>query len=309
MGWAIILFVSLLAALLSVSCTTPTRGPRTTAMAPLGPSASAETLPPTDTPVGVLSHPTPTPQPKEAQMDRQLRITVIYDNNHYEPGYGTDWGFACVVEGLEQTILFDTGARGDLLLSNMAKAGIDPEEIDICVISHTHGDHTGGLRQFAARNPQITLYVPGSHVDSFRKAFGASVSRIIGVGEARPICKGAYTTGELGGNIKEQSLVLDSERGLILITGCAHPGIVHITEFVKEHFQRDILAVLGGFHLGQHSQRSIRRIVGDMQALGVACTGPCHCSGTMARALFAEAYGDHYLEIGAGRVVDVQSLP
>ena len=62
---------------------------------------------------------------------KNLRIIVVYDNNPYKAGLTTSWGFACVIEGPEKTILFDTGGSSAVLLGNMQQLGIDPKEIDI----------------------------------------------------------------------------------------------------------------------------------------------------------------------------------
>jgi 7,8-dihydropterin-6-yl-methyl-4-(beta-D-ribofuranosyl)aminobenzene 5'-phosphate synthase len=63
-----------------------------------------------------------------------IQISVVYDNIHCDQNLKTDWGFSCFVEGLEKSILFDTGANGQILLSNMEKIGIRPEDIDVVVI-------------------------------------------------------------------------------------------------------------------------------------------------------------------------------
>jgi 7,8-dihydropterin-6-yl-methyl-4-(beta-D-ribofuranosyl)aminobenzene 5'-phosphate synthase len=91
-----------------------------------------------------------------------VTITVLYDNTAICPGTQVGWGFSCVIEGLEKTVLFDTGADGDMLLSNMETLGIEPEEIDVVVLSHDHDDHTGGLAKTVARNPDVTVYYPSS---------------------------------------------------------------------------------------------------------------------------------------------------
>lgn len=72
-----------------------------------------------------------------------LTITDIYDNYPAQAGFTTAWGFVCVIQGTDKTILFDTGSDGAVLLANMAKAGIDPDVIDLVVLSHQHWDHTG----------------------------------------------------------------------------------------------------------------------------------------------------------------------
>ena len=77
-------------------------------------------------------------------MSEKIVLTVVYENNPYKAGLKTNWGFACVIEGMEHTILFDTGGDSPTLLANMDKMGIDPKSIDLLVLSHEHNDHVGG---------------------------------------------------------------------------------------------------------------------------------------------------------------------
>ncbi len=76
-----------------------------------------------------------------------LAITVTYDNNPCKQGLETAWGFSATFTGAEKTILLDTGG-GRSLLDNMEKSAIEPDSIDVVVLSHIHGDHTGGLGSF-----------------------------------------------------------------------------------------------------------------------------------------------------------------
>ncbi len=83
---------------------------------------------------------------------KDLSIIITYDNNRYQEGLTSAWGFSCFIRGTEQTILFDTGGNGALLLANMKRLRIDPQEIDVVVLSHIHGDHVGGLGRFIEEN-------------------------------------------------------------------------------------------------------------------------------------------------------------
>lgn len=87
-------------------------------------------------------------------------IRVLYDNNVFDQACGSDWGFACLISGTEKTILFDTGAKGDLLLANFEKMKLRPADVDLVVISHNHGDHTGGLLPFLKKNDHTGIHLP-----------------------------------------------------------------------------------------------------------------------------------------------------
>ncbi|MHC4665069.1 MAG: MBL fold metallo-hydrolase [Planctomycetota bacterium] len=238
---------------------------------------------------------------------QDITITVVYDNSAYKEGLETGWGFSCIVTGAEKTILFDTG-RDDAVVRNMEKLGISPESVDVVVLSHIHPDHTGGLESFLDKRPDVAVDLPKSFPAKFKEDAAGSGGQIVEVGQSEKICEGAYSTGELGRWIKEQSLVIQAEAGLIVIVGCAHQGIVKIVSKVKELIEGEILLVMGGFHLEWSSKGKIERVVSAFKECGVRCVGPGHCNGDKARAVFAEHFGKHCTNIGAGKVITTADL-
>jgi len=239
---------------------------------------------------------------------KNLSITVTYDNNPYKERLATAWGFSCLIRGTEKTILFDTGGDGSILLANMEELGINPKEIDLVVLSHIHGDHVGGLHNFLEKNPEVVVYLPKSFPKGFKddvKEYGA---KVVVVQEPLKICEEVYSTGELGTWIKEQSLIIHTEKGLIVITGCAHPGIVKIVNKAKDLVKNDVLLVMGGFHLVGESKGEIEKIVSSFRKLGVRYVGPCHCSGDTARQLFKKEYCEDFINVGVGRVITMDDL-
>jgi len=235
-----------------------------------------------------------------------IQMTVLYDNNPYEERLELDWGFSCFVEGLGKSILFDTGANGQILLSNMEKLGMPPEKVDVVVLSHAHRDHTGGLEDILTRNSKIEVWLPYFFTSDFKDGVRKKGARVVEVETFRKICEGAYTSGVIEGWIKEQSLVLDTEKDLIVITGCAHPRITNIIARVKELSKKDIYLALGGFHLAGFDKAEIKEIIDKFRNLGVKKVGPCHCSGEEARILFHEEYKDDFIEIGVGKEIKIQ---
>lgn len=235
-----------------------------------------------------------------------VQMIIVYDNNPFDEKLEMDWGFSCFTKGREKSILFDTGTSGRILLSNMEKLRIRPEEIDLVFLSHAHRDHTGGLDALLTQNPKIEVWLPEFFSSSFKDAIRTKGATVVEVEKFQKICEGGYTTGIIQGWIKEQSLILDTEKGIIVITGCAHPRITNIITKAKELLKKDIYMVFGGFHLAGFGKSEINEIIDHFRALGVKKVGPCHCSGDEARKLFAEEYKDDFMEIGAGKEIKVQ---
>ena len=242
------------------------------------------------------------------QKSTDITLTVIYDNNSYQENLKTGWGFSCLVQGTEKTILFDTGGDGLLLMRNLQKLAIDPKIVDIVVLSHIHGDHTGGLQSFLALNSDVTIYIPGSFPTSFTEEVKEYGAEVVEVEKSKKICRDVYSTGELGTWIKEHSLIIKTDKGSIVITGCAHPGIVQIVAVSKNIIKSDIFLVMGGFHLRDNSQSEIENIIYRLKNLGVRYVGPCHCTGDLARDLFKKEFGEYYIEVGVGKCIFLKEL-
>ncbi|MBE0425895.1 MAG: MBL fold metallo-hydrolase [Nitrospirae bacterium] len=241
-----------------------------------------------------------------ANRSEHINITVVYDNNPYKAGLETAWGFSCLVKGTDKTILFDTGGDGSLLLRNMKALGIDPKEIDLIFLSHIHGDHVGGLHGILERNPKVNVYLPRSFPESFKDAVKHYGAKVVEIQGSLKICEDVYSTGELGTWIKEQSLIIRTDKGLIVITGCAHPGIIEVVNKAKDLIKGDVLLVMGGYHLGGKSKGGIECIISDFMKLGVRYVGPCHCTGDKARQLFEKEYQRNYIDAGVGKVIDIR---
>ena len=139
---------------------------------------------------------------------------------------------------------------------------------------------------------------------SIYKRLKAAGAKVIEVSAAQEICDGVWSTGEVGSSIIEESLVLRTDLGLILITGCAHPGIVSIIEKAQGLFGGDdVLLAMGGFHLRSESDAGLRIIINKFTRIGVQRAGPSHCSGDRTRELFRKEYGKDFVQVGVGHVI------
>jgi len=212
-----------------------------------------------------------------------MKTTIIYDNTSLKEDLRADWGFSALVEAKGKRILFDTGASGSILLSNMKQLEIDPKSIDEVFISHFHFDHTGGLSAFLDLNNEVKVWVP----PSFRGVKNAE--EVVAVENPRELCEGIYSTGELEGI--EQSLCVETQKGIVIIAGCSHPRMEHIIGTASE-FGR-VYGIIGGFH-GNRPE--------SLKGLALICA--THC--TQYKQEIMSLYPDSYVEGGAGKVIEVE---
>jgi 7,8-dihydropterin-6-yl-methyl-4-(beta-D-ribofuranosyl)aminobenzene 5'-phosphate synthase len=229
-----------------------------------------------------------------------MNLTVVFDNNAYDPRLRTSWGFAAWLEVGGQTVLFDTGGDGGLLLGNMEALGLDPKQVEVVVLSHIHGDHVGGLGSLLTVNPQVTVYLPEAFPAQTKRGVRAAGAAVVEVSDPLEILPGVWSTGQMGSGLVEQAMAVRTGRGLVVVTGCAHPGVDRMAARAAKVGQEEIALVVGGFHLGGASRKRVQEIIDQFQRLGVQEVAPCHCTGDQARAVFAEAYGEAYHACGAG---------
>jgi 7,8-dihydropterin-6-yl-methyl-4-(beta-D-ribofuranosyl)aminobenzene 5'-phosphate synthase len=251
---------------------------------------------------------TPLTPPNYGPPDLPLRFTVLYDNYLHQEGTKTDWGFSCLIEGTEKTILFDTGTQPQILMHNVKILNVDLKKVDQIVISHIHEDHTGGLWTVLEQNPKVTVFFPVSFPPEFRRRVEGLKAKVQTVDKPLEICRNVFLTGEMGDDIKEESLIVDSPKGLIIVTGCSHQGIVNILRRAKQVVDKPIYFVFGGFHLGGKPDAEIQEIIGAFKTLGVEKCGATHCTGDQAIAMFKKAFGENYVPMGTGKVIEVPGL-
>jgi len=232
-----------------------------------------------------------------------VTVTVIYDNYVHTEGMTPDWGYSIVIEGLDKTVLFDTGTRPEIFRSNFIKTGLDARSIDLLAFSHEHMDHVGGLPAFSEMKTGIPVIIPHSFTRPVITSMVNAGYKPLLVRDAAMICENLYTSGEFDFRIAEQCLVLDTGDGLVVMTGCAHPGIVRMLREIKQAFNKDIIAVFGGFHLMDKSKSEMEEIIAEMKSLGVVRCGATHCTGDVQIGMFRDAFGQNYFDLGAGNKI------
>lgn len=239
----------------------------------------------------------------------KIKLSITYDNVSYDRSLTADWGFSCFVEGLDKTILFDTGKHAKTLLNNMAKLNVHPSSIDSLVISHDHEDHIAGATALIKEHPEATVSLVKSFRSDFKnklKKLGAQVTEIK---DPAVITENCISTGELKDFVRnEHSLVILTNAGSIVVTGCAHPGVVTIVNRAKRITNGDVLLLMGGFHLLSENYSSTKKIARSLKDSGVRYIAPTHCSGSDASRSFAEVFGNKYLDSGVGKVITSKDI-
>ena len=244
----------------------------------------------------------------------QVRLSVIYDNTSSDPAYRADWGFACLVETPEKRVLFDAGAQDAIWNANFAALGRDARSIDAFVLSHDHGDHTGGLAAFLRAAAAPALYLP-PNFSSIADLGALTKGKRVDASGPVEVAPGIWTTGavQAPAGFPEQALIVRTERGLVLLTGCSHPGVATLARRAKEVARDRGLAppeidlVIGGFHMLRDEPEKIQAAIDELKRLGVRKIAGSHCTGDKAMSMIAKAWGPDFVRIGAGTSLTIGS--
>lgn len=269
-----------------------------------------------------------------------LALTVMVDNTSDDVRLVAEHGLSLMLEVAEKKILFDTG-QGPALPPNARRLEIDLSKLDALVLSHGHYDHTGGVPEVLRQDPGIPIYAhpdlfnprysrretpphkPNGIPQSVSEALSSHLARIHWTTSPTRIAKGVWATGPIsrindfedpGGPFfldpecqrpdpieGDQALWVNTSKGIVVILGCAHAGVVNTLDFIAkltgaDHFH----AVIGGMHLVHASPDRLRRTVEALKRYHLQILGPCHCTGNQAQELLATTFDGAYCEIKAG---------
>ncbi len=225
-------------------------------------------------------------------MPDRWTLAIAYDSVGL-PGFETGWGFSAQLSSDNFKLLFDCGWDGHLLKRNLGRFGTLFSELDMVILSHSHWDHISGLTEILSEPPplgELEVVVPAGFSQKLKDEISKrAVLREI----TRPeeIAPGIFSTGPLGTDIKEQSLVAGLGGTNVVITGCAHPGLRAVIERATQVARPDWL--VGGFH-----DAPVRDIPAD-----IGRVIPSHC--TSAKGAILKAFGERASEGAAGRVFEV----
>lgn len=257
-------------------------------------------------------------------MNNGYRITILCENT-VGPVSGTlgEHGFAALVEGRGESLLFDTGT-GETLLRNALRMNKDLHRVGRVVLSHGHHDHSGGLLPLVRNcGAKEVLAHPALFSRRYRvKDTGESVP--IGIPCDEPYLRGMGARFDLDDRFREiapalfltgrvprrtpfeegdrgmfrdpegvspdpleddQSLVIRSPKGLVLLLGCCHAGVVNTIDHAREQTGEErVYALIGGTHLGFCSPEQVEATVEALRAFGIRRIAAGHCTGFCASA-------------------------
>lgn len=270
-----------------------------------------------------------------ATAEPTSQITVLYDAFGTDAAMKKDWGFSALVEIAGKRILFDTGNDSDIFAANVKAKGVDLNNLDFVILSHRHADHMAGLSHVLSVNPKVKIYAPkegfgiyGSSLPSSFYRKDESLPPQMRYYEGKPPEVMKFGTAWQGANfelidktteivpgitlialvsdapgtkeLKELSLAVDTQDGVVLVVGCAHPGIEKIVEAATA-INPKIRLIAGGFHLVVAPDDVIAKAVAALKdTFKVENIAPGHCTGEPTFAALKQAFGDRYLYAGVG---------
>lgn len=258
-------------------------------------------------------------------------VTILVENTTPVPSLTGEYGFSALIEVDDHKILFDTGSA-QALYHNASQLGIDLNKINALVISHGHFDHTGGLLSYLKQYGPRPVYAHSGIFVSRPLPLGKNNYKDIGCGfsqddllkagaqlhlrdEFSEIFPGVYISGAIprnsifedtGGKFKmmvngetqddplidDSALIIDHPEGLIIISGCAHAGVINIIEHARlQTGKSQVLAFIGGTHLISASPQRIDQTIAALDSFSIAKIIVSHCTGFYAAARLYDALG------------------
>ncbi len=229
------------------------------------------------------------------------KLIILFDNTSTRKEIKPGWGFSALLEIGQRRILFDAGPHS--LLPTLKTLEIPPETIKEAVLSHFHPDHYGGFTEFLQANAGVTLYVP-SPIPPDLKAQWQVLAILKEVKEPLKLGEGIWLTGPVGSKIPEMALVAMTPSGVIMLVGCAHPGLEMLAQKAVEVAGEVPSTIVGGLHVMGLRPHKIRQMVVKLKEMGVKKLIGCHCTGKEALRVIREELGSDAQSGGAGKTFE-----
>jgi len=256
---------------------------------------------------------------------RAIQITVL--STMLSGSFTGEWGFSALLEIDGKRTLFDTGNRPETVLNNLREMKLDLAGVPRVVLTHHHRDHTGGLvtlRRDVMRRDKAALATayggkgillprtPGNDFVLIKGEYESTGAKLVEVDKPLELAPGVWLTGPIprihnernwSGNSRlrmadaieedtlpeDQALVIDTNQGLIVISGCGHAGIVNTLTYAKKAVRdTGIYAVIGGFHLFDANQQKLEWTAEQLKPFGIQYFLAAHCTGVESTVALRE---------------------
>jgi 7,8-dihydropterin-6-yl-methyl-4-(beta-D-ribofuranosyl)aminobenzene 5'-phosphate synthase len=240
---------------------------------------------------------------ERTQGSRNMNIQLVAVGSRPWDYIVGHWGIALLIDG---HILFDTFASFRALHKKLNAINVPLEQIQTVVISHDHWDHIGGLWELLARRTGLKVYLPANASADVKQRVRDAGGQVIDHAAEKMIQPNIFLSEALLGGFKEgkvneQSLVVQTEKGLVIVVGCAHPGVADIVHKAKEVFKLPVYGVIGGFHLMHSNMDDVRACASELKQAGVSMVAPTHCTGWRAENVFKSEFNENFIALREGQ--------
>jgi 7,8-dihydropterin-6-yl-methyl-4-(beta-D-ribofuranosyl)aminobenzene 5'-phosphate synthase len=272
-----------------------------------------------------------------------MRITTLVENALHPRGLDlkAEHGLSFYVEHQDHVFMSDVGQSGNFA-DNAEKLGIDLSQVDALAITHHHYDHGGGLLWFMQKNSSAKVYLrwaekadyvakspmkPLRNIGLDQAVLEKFANRVVYLTENFEILPGIHLLTEIpqlypkpGGDRRlktrrgrkiqpdtfehELVTVLLGEQGLVILTGCAHNGVLNMIAAAKTVFpDRPIRAVIGGFHLKHENAQEVSQIGEALLDMDIPLIYTGHCTGDESYAVLKSVLGERLHQLHTGLVM------
>jgi 7,8-dihydropterin-6-yl-methyl-4-(beta-D-ribofuranosyl)aminobenzene 5'-phosphate synthase len=232
-----------------------------------------------------------------------MKITVISDDKVLRKDLIAKHSLSILVQHEFTYALFDMGVDERVLEHNARVLEVPLDLVDYVIVSHEHTPHYGGYKYISQEAPFTDVYIPYGSMESLGRLLLASGLKPREVVKWTSIEKDVYLATPYYGPPYEQFLVIRHEKGLVVFSGCLHPGVEVIRDIVNKA-QSKIYAVIGGFHLKNAPLEVVEGAISALRELKPELIIPLHCSGE-AFVDKLEKIGLHVITGGAGLVLEI----
>ncbi len=267
-----------------------------------------------------------------AESDGDYRVTCLVDNSvDLSSHLWAEHGSAFLVETCDSKVLFDTGQSGEVLAHNLSVLEKDLSNLAAVVLSHGHHDHTGGLELALSMGGDLEVVAHPAVFDERIARYANAPDKSIGIPFSRAyvearrnlrlardpveVADGVFTSGQVPRGagpeppdsrlmarrgdqwvadpfLDDQSLVIETRQGLVVIMGCCHAGLINTLDHIRSTFSQRVHAIMGGTHLARADYPTLRESVIAAKDYGVLYAYVGHCTGVRGLLAFADVFGE-----------------